>query len=1620
MGFGGGKFTFSATTTQDYYLRVYGYDAINRWSASQVSDNRICANATAIALNATVTTPQNEERWYKLSATAGKSYGVNGYGINGSFSVYPSCDAPSIAYGTGVVAFTATAAQDYYLRVYGNDAANSWSIGEITAATDNRLCANATPVSLSAKTPVSHTGRWYSVSVQAGKWYSVSLASPGSSAQVYLSCGSSSVASGSGGATTYFRAAGNATASILYTNPYSANVLDTLVIREGLATDVANTTCAAAQSITAGQPVVLTPVGGAGNYRLDATTYYTLAVEAGKTYEIPATSNPYNVYLDVYTACSGGSYVVYGRLSNGLTFSAETSGEYVIAVYGYQSSPGSEQVSWQVNEIAAPLSCAVAEAVVADVAVHTQGLTSDAELWYRFTPTAGKTYRITSTSYYSVEAYDGCNGSSLGYVDNARYDSLVFVAPSAGDCYLRWAAPYVGYLYEFDWRVSEYTPPAVANATCATANSVGLNSTVSALLTEGQARWYALEVAEGKYYSISKSSSTAMSVAVYANCQSATPAATDEGEDNAASLGYHAGHTGTAYIRVTGSGSRSFSVSEVVGGDICEVATPVALDESVVTQDWITRWYSLAVEPGYLYTVSNIFSTSYRVTVYESCGSAELGYAYGSPLTFSVSSAKTCYISYYNQSNSSQEWSVSRSRIEDNTICSTAEAAPLNTATTTVVATGKTYWYVFYGEAGKVYEISNCGGASFDTELRYGTSCEALSSKDGGCNGYMQERLIVQGEGKSVYFGWKAYGSMGSGSITWTVSETPADNRLCAYAEPVTAGDTVRSTLSYGVQRWYQFTAQAGKTYEAAGAGSNTYSAQLSLRSGTCDSMSTVATASGSTPLLFQPDETAVYYIVCEGWSSSASDYAWSWQLREVTENKVCANATTVAANTTIGNTHTGGSPLWHAFTAPAAGQYDVAAPAGQQLKVWTSCESEGGTPVATGSGSATFTASANATYYLQWVASASYEYSYTWSISPHAPATLTALSVLNYSLSPAFAPQTASYRVNVPNSATSVTIAADAPSGASVTGTGYKTVNVGDNTFTVTVSAGNSSKDYTVVVRRAAATASSDATLSTLAVSAGSLTPAFGAAVGSYAVSVPNTVSSITITATATSEAASVNGAEAYSLSVGSGNVLQITVTAEDGTQRAYSITVTRAAPTVVEQPEVLTVTVIPSTVSIQPGNTQQFSASVAVAGGAAQTVAWSVAGKTSATTAISAGGLLVVGVDETSPTLTVTATSTANTAKKGAVTVTVIVPAPAVLGVAVAPNPVSVQKGTTQQLTATVSVAGGASQAVTWSVAGAGSAGTAISAGGLLTVAAGETATTLTVTATSVADNTKSGTATVTVTTEAVAPTIVSVSVASAAGSVQKGRTVQLTATVVETGNAAKTVAWSVSGNSSEGTAISALGLLTVAADETATTLAIRATSTVDDSKYGTANIGVTDQPAPEVQSVAVSPATATVVKGATQQLTATVAVTGGVPQTVTWSVSGNSSAGTTISALGLLTVAANETATTLTVTATAVFDPTKSGTATITVAAAATGVEDLLTAAITLYPNPFVDELHLSGAEGCTLRVINTSGATVYRRQLTSTNETVSLESLPAGLYFLRFEKDGKGKTLQAVRQ
>lgn len=100
--------------------------------------------------------------------------------------------------------------------------------------------------------------------------------------------------------------------------------------------------------------------------------------------------------------------------------------------------------------------------------------------------------------------------------------------------------------------------------------------------------------------------------------------------------------------------------------------------------------------------------------------------------------------------------------------------------------------------------------------------------------------------------------------------------------------------------------------------------------------------------------------------------------------------------------------------------------------------------------------------------------------------------------------------------------------------------------------------------------------------------------------------------------------------------------------------------------------------------------------------------------------------------------------------------------------------------------------------------------------------------------------------------------------------------------------------------------------------------------------ANAVIFTDETPAVSTVAVTPSALTMGKGTSTQFTATVTNTGFASTGVTWSISGQQSANTRIDGQGRLYIAQDESAKTITVTATSVFDTGKSNTATVTVSA------------------------------------------------------------------------------------
>ena len=176
------------------------------------------------------------------------------------------------------------------------------------------------------------------------------------------------------------------------------------------------------------------------------------------------------------------------------------------------------------------------------------------------------------------------------------------------------------------------------------------------------------------------------------------------------------------------------------------------------------------------------------------------------------------------------------------------------------------------------------------------------------------------------------------------------------------------------------------------------------------------------------------------------------------------------------------------------------------------------------------------------------------------------------------------------------------------------------------------------------------------------------------------------------------------------------------------------------------------------------------------------------------------------------------------------------------------SVTVGTTKQFSKSVKYYGTGYDEVIWQVSGATSAETAIDSNGLLTVGEDETATSLKIKAISAKDSNVSSNE-LTVYVQEKPLSIDSVSVSPASQSIFKDSSGKFTASVE--GTASHAIEWSIIGTiTDENTKITAsgtdnlTGTIQIGANETATSLTVRATSVADDTKYAEATVSILDQ--------------------------------------------------------------------------------------------------------------------------------------------------------------------------------
>jgi uncharacterized protein YjdB len=280
-------------------------------------------------------------------------------------------------------------------------------------------------------------------------------------------------------------------------------------------------------------------------------------------------------------------------------------------------------------------------------------------------------------------------------------------------------------------------------------------------------------------------------------------------------------------------------------------------------------------------------------------------------------------------------------------------------------------------------------------------------------------------------------------------------------------------------------------------------------------------------------------------------------------------------------------------------------------------------------------------------------------------------------------------------------------------------------------------------------------------------------------------------------------------------GSTIVTVLSQADTTQRASALVTVRYAPIV---------TITPTSVTLDPGQTRQFAAVVQADVGVSTAVTWQSSNPSIAT--VSGTGLVTAVA---SGATVIVATSVADTSRSAAAIVQV---SSVVRSIAVTPASVSLSLNQQQQLVAAVTADPGLSTAVTWQTSDAAVA--SVSAAGVVTAIGFGSAQ---VTAVAVADTTRRASATI-----SVAPQVLSVSVSPASASLQIGQSVQLTPSVAAQGGLSTAVTYRSSNPSVA--SVNFAGNVTAMGNGSATVTVV---SVADTTRRASAAITVSNSPPP-----------------------------------------------------------------------------------------------------------------------------------------------------------------------------
>ena len=698
--------------------------------------------------------------------------------------------------------------------------------------------------------------------------------------------------------------------------------------------------------------------------------WYRADLEAGKYYT---------------TETSGAATLVYESCGSDAVLSGED--VYYAATSGYRYfrlRSIEENASLKIKEVAKQTNTSHAAASAIELGQpieysHAFG----ASLYFKFDVEEGKTYEVAGTLnhfYHSPIVVYQPN-------ENSPIDTEQVTVYSMG--YYRFQAPQSGTIYikrsttDVNNEVIRMTVNQITDARiCENAIEVSEGQEIAYDHKNYSELWWKIELDANSSYLVDFNNTygNSVSLSIFDDCgqETALESSSNTFDISAINTAYYYIRSKSYYLYPDDDGS-SFTISKLANDNNpnCASARLIAVGEQVSTSHIFGNplWYKVNVEGGKVYELDGsriLYSQNIYVEVFTSCDAelpiAEDGYKH--VLYFMPEEDTTYYIKWTGSDAYATSYSWNFNEVVDNRTCQTATPVVLNQNITMggdQSRASNDYWFTLPVVSGKFYEIDFSNGYAdgwMSDRMHIYDACGEESS----LQSFTKSKHLLAPESTGVLY-LRVEQSYARYTLTWKVSEVSGgDNRLCDYAQNISLGVNIQTDHTPGyIDQWYKISFEGGKVYEVD---ASQIRKELYYYEGEVCNTDAADRLQNyiypNTKSLIYPKEDVVYYFRSVDDKLSAN---FTWQIKETAgDNRLCEFATPVSLETPFTVDNSVSRSFWYQLEVTAGAKYAVDFPETyyQYVYIYDGCD---GNQIAMGYANAfIFDAQQTGIYYLNFL----------------------------------------------------------------------------------------------------------------------------------------------------------------------------------------------------------------------------------------------------------------------------------------------------------------------------------------------------------------------------------------------------------------------------------------------------------------------------------------------------------------------------------------------------------------------------------------------------------------------------------------------------------------------------